>query len=163
MVCEQTCQLQQLWDSGRGDALLTQVLTPKGQAYLLFTHAPHTQRVGTQEYQEFWEEVWRAIAKYTDPQLTVLMMDANQLASIGDRPGRRMEEALRRFYKAHGLQDVTDVLHVPEGTYTCVKGTEKSRIDTAAVMANTKVRMMEVGYWGSSALSDWRSIYWGVD
>ena len=50
---EQTCQVQQLWDSGRGDALLTQVLVPKGQAYLLFAHAPHTQKVGKHAYQDY--------------------------------------------------------------------------------------------------------------
>ena len=49
---------------------------------------------------------------------------------------------------------MTEILQVPEGTYSCVKGTEKTRIDTAAVVEDTKVRMMEVGYWGSSALSD---------
>ena len=47
---EQTCQVQQLWDSGRGDALLTQVHVPKGQAYLLFAHAPHTHKVGKHAY-----------------------------------------------------------------------------------------------------------------
>ena len=66
---EQTCRVQQLWDSGRGDALLTHVLIPKGQACLLFAHAPHAQRVGSNAYQEFWEEAWRAITKYADPQL----------------------------------------------------------------------------------------------
>ena len=38
-----------------------------------------------------------------------------------------------------------------------MKGTEKSRIDTAAVTENTKVRLLEAGYWGSSALSDWHT------
>ena len=52
---------------------------------------------------------------------------------------------------------MTEVLRVPEGTYSCVKGTEKSRIDTAAVAEDTKVRILEVGYWGSSALSDWHT------
>ena len=54
---EQTCQVQQLWDSGSGDALLAQVLVPKGQAYILFAHAPHAQKVGRHAYQEYWEEI----------------------------------------------------------------------------------------------------------
>ena len=86
--------------------------------------------------------MWRAIGKYADPQLTMLVMDANQPARAGDRPGRRMEEGLRNFYEAHGLRDVTDVLRIPEGAYSCVKGTEKSRIDTAAVTENTKIQLM---------------------
>ena len=130
---------------------------PKGQACLLFAHAPHTQKVGKHAYQEYWEEVWRAIVKYADPQLTMFVMDANQPARAGDRLGRRMEEGLRDFYGAHGLRDVTDVLLIPEGAYSCVKGTEKSRIDTAAVTENTKVRLLEAGSWGSSALSDWHT------
>ena len=69
--------MQQLWDSGQGDALLTHVLILKGQAYLLFAHAPHTQRVQTHAYQEFWEVVRRAVTKYADPQLAMLIMDAN--------------------------------------------------------------------------------------
>ena len=76
----------------------------------------------------------------------MLVMDANQPARGGDRPGRRMEGGLRSFYRAHGLRDVTEVQQVPEGTYSCVKGTEKSRIDTAAVVEDTKVRILEVGY-----------------
>ena len=84
-------------------------------------------------------------------------MDANQSARAEDRPGRRMEEGLQSFYGAHGLRDLTDALPIPTEAYSCVKGTEKSRIDTAAVTENTKVRLLEAGYGGSSALSDWQT------
>ena len=73
------------------------MLVPKGQAYILFAHAPHAQKVGRHAYQEYWEEIWRAIVKYADPQLTLFVMDANQPARAEDRPGRRMEEGLRSF------------------------------------------------------------------
>jgi hypothetical protein len=154
---EQACQVTQLWDSGRGDALLTQVLIPKGKAYVLFAHAPHTQKVGVEEYREFWEEVWRAVTKWADPQLTMLIMDANQPAREADRPGRRTEGGLREFYAAHDLLDVTDILDVPEGTFSCVKGTDKSRIDTLALTKHTRVRSIAVAYGRSHAMSDWHT------
>ena len=50
---EQISRIHQLWESGEGDALLIQVLTPKGNGYMYFGHAPHVGKVGVLGYREF--------------------------------------------------------------------------------------------------------------
>ncbi len=71
------------------------MLTPKGQAYVLFSHAPHVQKVGVKKYQEYWQGAWEAVKKYADPQETAVIMDANQPARPEDRPKKRREDGLR--------------------------------------------------------------------